>query len=200
MVSSTRGLADHDRLETALKRGILFDVLAVLVERGCADGMQLAARQGRLEHVARVHGAIAGGTGAHDGVQLVDEQDDRGRSTALTSRRTAFKRSSNSPRYLAPATMAPRSSAMTSWSFKPRRHVAGDDALRQAFDDGGFADAGFADKHGVVLRAAAEHLDGAADLLGTADDRVELALARLLRKVLTVLVQGVELRLALLSR
>ena len=34
--------------------------------------------------------------------------------------------------------------------------------------------------------------------ISSADDRVELALARLLRKVLTVLVQGVELRLALL--
>ena len=78
------------------------------------------------------------------------------------------------------------------------RDIAGDNALRQAFDDGGFADAGLADEHRVVLRTAAEHLDGAADLLGTADDRVELAFTRLLREVLTVLVQGVELRLALL--
>ena len=82
--------------------------------------------------------------------------------------------------------------------FQAGRDVAGDDALRQAFDDGGFADAGLADEHGVVLRAAAEHLDGAANLLGTADNRIELALARLLREVLAVLVQGVELRLALL--
>ena len=81
MVSSTVGSLTMHRLETALQRGILFDVLAVLVERGGADGMQLAACQGGLEHVARVHGAIARGTGAHDGVQLVDEQDDRGRST-----------------------------------------------------------------------------------------------------------------------
>ena len=36
----------------------------------------------------------------------------------FTSRRTAFKRSSNSPRYFAPATIAPRSSAITSWSFR----------------------------------------------------------------------------------
>ena len=30
----------------------------------------------RLEHVAGVHGALAGGAGADHGVQLVDERDD----------------------------------------------------------------------------------------------------------------------------
>ena len=40
-------------------------------------------------------------------------------SLAATSLSTAFRRSSNSPRYLAPATMEPRSSAMTRLSFSP---------------------------------------------------------------------------------
>ena len=39
------------------------------------------------------------------------------------------------------------------------RHVAIDDAQRQAFDDGGLADAGLADQHGIVLGAAGQHLD-----------------------------------------
>ena len=39
------GLAHVDDLEAALQRRVLFDVLAVLVQRGCADGPQLAARQ-----------------------------------------------------------------------------------------------------------------------------------------------------------
>ena len=38
-----RGLADEDLLEAALERGVLLDVLAVLVERGGADHAQLAA-------------------------------------------------------------------------------------------------------------------------------------------------------------
>ena len=38
-------LADEDRLEAALERGVLLDVLAVFVERGRADGAQLPARQ-----------------------------------------------------------------------------------------------------------------------------------------------------------
>ena len=68
-------LADQDRLEAALERGVLLDVLAVLVERGRADGVQLAAREHRLEHVGGVHRAF-GGAGPDDGVELVDEEDD----------------------------------------------------------------------------------------------------------------------------
>ena len=55
-------------------------------------------------------------------------------------------------------------------------HVAVDDALRQAFDDGGLADAGLADQHRIVLRAPRQNLDRAADFLVAADDRIELAL------------------------
>ena len=40
-----------------------------------------------------------------------------------------------------------------------------DDHLRQALDDRGLADAGLAEQHGVVLRAAAEDLDDALDLV-----------------------------------
>ena len=68
-------LVDDDRLESAFERGVLLDVLAVLVERRGADAVQLTARQHRLQHVARVHGAL-GSAGADHRVQLVDEQDD----------------------------------------------------------------------------------------------------------------------------
>ena len=61
------------------------------------------------------------------------------------------------------------------------RHVAIDDAQGEAFGDGGLADAGLADEDGVVLGAAAQHLDAAPDFLVAADHRIELALARLLR-------------------
>lgn len=57
------------------------------------------------EQVARVHGAL-GLARAHDGVQLVDKEDDAALGL-LTSLRTAFSRSSNSPRYLAPAIRNP---------------------------------------------------------------------------------------------
>ena len=68
-------LADRDRLEAPLERGVLLDVLAVLVERGRADRAQLAAGEHRLQQVGGVHRAL-GGARADDGVQLVHEEDD----------------------------------------------------------------------------------------------------------------------------
>ena len=119
-------------------------------------------------------------------------------SACSISRSTAFRRSSNSPRYFAPATIAPRSSATTSLSLQRGRHVARDDALREALDDRGLAHARLADEHRVVLRAARQHLDDAADLLVAADDRVELALARGLGEVAAEPLERLELRLGVL--
>ena len=53
-----RGLVDQHLLEAPLERGVLLDVLAVLVERGRADAVQLAAGERGLEHVAGIHGAL----------------------------------------------------------------------------------------------------------------------------------------------
>ena len=73
--------------------------------------------------------------------------------------------------------------------LEPLGHVAADDALGEALDDRGLADAGLADQHRVVLGPPAEDLDDAADLLVAADDRVELARARLGGEVAAVLLE-----------
>ena len=72
-------------------------------------------------------------------------------------------------------------------------HVAGLDALGEALDDGRLADAGLADEHRVVLGAAAEDLDDAADLVVAPDDRVELALLGLRGQVAPELLQRLVL-------
>src|ERR1700722_13441441 len=70
-----RRLGHLDRLEPALERRVLLQVLAVLIERGGADGLQLTAGQHRLEDGGRVDRAL-GGPGPDESVDLVDEQDD----------------------------------------------------------------------------------------------------------------------------
>ena len=87
---------------------------------------------------------------------------------------------------------------MTRLSRRLSGHVAGDDAAGEALDDGGFADAGFADQYGVVLGAAAEHLDDAANLFVAADDGVELAAAREFGEIFSVLFEGLEFALGIL--
>ena len=94
-------------------------------------------------------------------------------SASWTSFSTAFSRSSNSPRYLEPATSAPTSSAITRRSRSDSGNVAVDDPLGEALDDRRLADPGLADQHRVVLRPARQHLDHPADLLVAPDHRVE---------------------------
>ena len=68
-------LGNQHRLESSFQSGILFDILAVLVEGGRTDTVQLAAGKHWLEQVARIHRAF-GLAGAHDGVQLINKEDD----------------------------------------------------------------------------------------------------------------------------
>ena len=172
------------RLEAAFQRGVLLDVLAVLVERRGADAVQLAARQHRLEQVAGVHGAF-GRAGADDGVQLVDEEDDvaAGVLHFLQHRLEALLELAAELGAGDQRAHVERDDAAVLQTF---RHVLADDALGQALDDGGLADAGLADEHRVVLGAARQHLDDAADLLVAADDRIELALRGQLGEVAAV--------------
>ena len=188
------GLIDQHLLEAPLERLVLLDVLAVLIERRGADAMQLAARQRRLEHVAGIHRAF-GAPGAHHGVQLVDEQDD----LAFLLRQIVEHRLE--PLLELAAELRARDQRahverQDALVLQALGHLAVDDALREAFDDGGLADTRLADQHRVVLGAPLQHLDRAADLIVAADDRIELAGARARGQVDGVFLE----RLALLFR
>ncbi len=86
------------------------------------------------------------------------------RAARLTSSRMRLTRPSNSPRYFVPATSGPRESARTRLSRSAAGTSPRDDALREAFDDRGLADAGLADEDRIVLAAPREDRDDAFDL------------------------------------
>ena len=65
---------NFDGLEAAFERAILLDRLAVLGRRGGADALNLAARKRGLQDVGGVERTFRR-TRAHQGVQLVDEDD-----------------------------------------------------------------------------------------------------------------------------
>ncbi len=50
-----RRLFDQHLLEAPLERGVLFDVLAIFVERGRPDAVQFTTRQRRFQHIAGIH-------------------------------------------------------------------------------------------------------------------------------------------------
>ena len=181
-------LANEHGLEAALERWVALDILAILVERRRADHVQLAARERRLQHVARVHRPL-GGAGADERVQLVDKEDDVALVLGdlvdhllqpfleLTAVLRARDHAGEVELDDAPA-------------GEGLRHLVVDDPLRDPFDDRGLADAGIADQRRVVLRAAREDLDRLLDLVGAADHRIELALSGILGQVATELVEG----------
>ena len=100
------GFTHPDLLEAAFQGRVALHVFAVLVGGGGADALEFAAGQRRFENVGRIDRAL-GGTGSDQGVQLVDEN--HAVFGLRISSMTFLRRSSNSPRYLVPATSSPMS-------------------------------------------------------------------------------------------
>ena len=181
-----RRLLDLDRLEPALERGVLLEVLAVLVERGGTDGLELTAGEHRLEDAGGVDRAF-GGTGTDERVQLVDEQDDVAAGADLLQH--LLEALLEVAAVAGAGDQRAEVERVELLALERLGHVAADDVGGEAFDDGGLADAGLADEHRVVLGAARQHLHDALDLLLAPDHRVELLVARELREVATELVE-----------
>ena len=187
------GLGDEQALEAALERRVLLDVAAILGQGGRADAAQLAARQRRLEHVGRIE-RPAGRAGAHEDVELVDEQDvvlgilgklPEHPLEALLELALELGAGEH------PGDVEHQHPAVA----QALGDLAGDDPLGEPLDDRGLADPGLADQHRVVLGAALEDLHRAADLVVAADEGVELLGARLGGEVDGVLGQRVALLL-----
>ena len=183
-----------DGLEAALQRAVLLDRLAELRRRGCADALNLAARQSGLQDVGGVERTFRR-TGAHQRVQLVDEDDGILRLHQFLHdgleplfKLAAILRAGHDQRQIE------REDALVR---QERRHFAVGDALRQAFDDGGLADAGLADQHRIVLGAAAQNLDHALEFAVASNQRIELVVHGRLRQVARELGQQGRLAIAL---
>ena len=184
-----RRLGHHHRLETTLQRGVLLDVLLILVERGGADQVQFAARHHRLEHVGHVQPAFAATLACtDDGVHFIDEENHLALVLghflehllhALLELAAILGACHHGVDVELDQTLVAQRLG----------HFTGDHALRQPFDNGGLADAGLTDQHRVVFLAPGQHLDGGLDLLRTADDWIEFALARHLGEVARVFIQ-----------
>jgi len=187
-----RRLFHPHRLEAALEGGVLLEVLAVFVERGGADGLQLAAGEHRLEDARCVDRAF-GGAGTDEGVDLVDEQDDVAAGADLLEH--LLEALLEVAAVTAAGDQGAEVEGVQLLVAQGVGHVVVDDLLRETLDDRGLADPGFADEHRVVLGAPAEDLHHAFHLAGATDHRVELLLAGELSEVATELVEDLAVAL-----
>ncbi len=178
----------HHGLEAALQGGIFLHVFAVFVQGGRANQVEFAAGEHGFQDVAGIHTAFSR-AGADDGVHFIDEEDDVPLGVGHFFERR-FEALLELTAVLGPGYQGAHVQLDEALVLEAFGHVAFDDALGQAFNNGGFTHTRFADEGRVVLGAAAEDLDGPADLFVTADHRVQFALAGKCGKVAAVFLEG----------
>ena len=181
-----RRLLHLDRLETALESGVLFDVLAVFGQRRGTHDLQLSTAESRLEDIRGIHGSL-GRACPHDGVQLINEQDD---ILGLLD----FVHHGLDPLLELASVLGARHHQREIQSDHPLGsqqlgHIALSDFLGQPLHDGCFTHTGLTQQHRVVLGAATEDLDDPLDLIAAADHRIHIALLGDLGEVAT---EGLE--------
>ena len=191
-----RRLVHPHLLEAPLQRRIALEILAVLVERGGADRLQLTARKGRLEDRGGVDRALCRPC-ADEIVELVDEQDDVAPLGDLLHH--LLQALLELTAVLGARDQGGKVERVDLLVLEQLGHLVGRDARSKPLDDGCLADAGLADQHGVVLLPAREDLHHALDLGLAADDGVELAFGGGLGQVAAELVEQLR-ALRLLAR
>ena len=143
----------------------------VLLVGGRADESRVAGLEVGLQHVRGVHRALAGGAGAHQCVNLVDVDD-----VVLRLLADAVHDDLDAVLEVAAVLRAGQQRAhveqVDAAALQALGHVAALDAAHQPPDECRLAHARLADVQRVVLLAAAEHLNGALQLLVAADERV----------------------------
>ena len=178
----------HDHfLEATLQSTVLLNVLAVLIQGGGTDALDLATCERGLEHVGSVQRA-AGTAGTHNGVDLVDEQDDLGRLLEFVHDRfhTLLKLTA----VLGAGHQGCDVQGYNALAEQHTRDFLLHDAQRQSLGNGRFTYTGFTDEDGVVLFAAREHLTHAFDFFLAADDGVEFGFLGHLGQVTAKVVQN----------
>ncbi len=188
----------HHGLEAALEGGVFFDIFAVFIDGSGSDAVQGTPRQGGFQHVGGVHRPLRR-AGPHHGVDFIYKKDDAAfRLFHLGQHR--FEAFLKLAAELRPRHQGGHVQFQDFLVFQVFRNVPRDHAARQAFHDGGFAHAGFADQDGIVLAAAGKDLHAAADFLVSADHRVKLFLTRQADQITGVLFQRLVFRLRVLVR
>ena len=153
----------QDGLEPPGQRRVLLDVLAVLVQRGRADDVQLTAGERGLDHVGGVHAALGAGAGPDNGVYFVDEDDEL--VAVLPDLVDDPAQALLEVAAVAGTGDDARELELDDPLARQRlRDFLVDDALSDALHDRRLADARLADQHRIVLAAPGQHLDGLLDL------------------------------------
>ncbi len=183
-----------DIVEPAGQGRILHDGVAVFVLGRRPDDGDFAPAQGRLDDIGQTLAAVivaTDRTSAENLLNFIKEQNDVARGLDLFDQilnilfegapvlGTGFQvRNINGPNLLV---------------LDGFRHIAFDNSLRQAFDDGCFTDPGVTNQDRVILRPPTENLSGLLNFLIPANNRIQQPILGLLGQISAHLFQDAAL-------
>ena len=190
-------LVDVDLLEPPNECPVLLEELAIFLVSRRPDASDRARGKRRFEQIRGIERAARRGARTDNGVDLVDEQHRIGQLFELFHHGlepfleiTAIARAGKQRAHV---------ERIDNRFLEDFRHIAFGDLARQPFGDRRLADASIADIDRVVLGPSAQHLDGAPELRIAADERVDLAVARLVIEIDAVILKGGGALLATLA-
>ena len=161
-------------------------MLAIFVERGGADGLELPPCQHWLEDRGSINRAFSSAR-TNEGVDLIDEEHDVAAGVDFLEdlleaflKITAIARSGHE---------GAKIEGVDLLVLESLGHIATDNVLGKPFDDGGLADARLTDQDWVVLGAARQDLHHALDLGLTPNHGVKLGLTRGLSEIAAELIE-----------
>ena len=160
------------RLEPALQCRILLDVLAVFIEGGSTDDLNLATGQGRLQNIGRIHRAFRIAC-ANKIVDLVDDQNDVAALLDLADQ--ALHAALELPPELGAGNQCRQIQQEHFLIPQLIGHIPGGDPLGKTLSNGSLTHTGLTDQARVILLAAVQNLDDPLGLHIPADDLIQLA-------------------------
>ena len=184
-----RRLIHHHWLEPALQSRVLFNILPVLIQGGSANAVQLAPGQHRLEQVAGIHAAF-GFARTHDGMQLIDEQNDLS-IRLLDFVQHGFQTFLKFAPVFGTGNQCAHIQRENGLILQGLGNILLHNPLGQALGNGGFTNAGLTNEDRVILGLTGQNPHNISDLFVTADHRVHLLFSCPLDQVGAVFFQGV---------
>ena len=177
----------HYRLKPTLQGLILFDIFPIFIHGGGTDAVQLTSRQHGFQHISGIQRAL-GLAGAHNGVQLVDKENDlpigllHGIQHCLQTflKFTSVLGTGNEGTHIQGEDLL---------ILQRIRHIALYDPLSQTLNCRRLADTRITDQHRIILGLPGQDPDDVTDLCVPANDRIQLLIPCPLYQTGTVLFQ-----------
>ena len=175
-----RRFTNIDGLETSFQGGIPLNVLAVLIQCGGSNALQLTSGESRFEDVGGINGTFCR-TSTNQCVHFVDHKDHVARSFDLLH--DFFEAFLKFAPVFGAGHQKTDVKGENTLVFQDVGNITLLDALSQTFGYGSFANPGLSDQDRIVFGAATKDLDDAINFVMASNHRIELGFAGQLGEV-----------------